>query len=170
MSNIWCSEVISLPLECGGGWRRGSPPPPHSTGFCVGGGEGTTRWRPGSTFAPDLTYLTTWCPKSWTPGNPPGGTEWMCGFRPGPRSVLVKLRCISPSVTSSSLWPHRLWLGSSRPWDFPGKKTRVGCHFLLQGIFLTQGSNPGISHCKQTLYCLSPQGSPGVCPKGDCNW
>ena len=28
------------------------------------------------------------------------------------------------------------------PWDFPGKSTRVGCHFLLQGIFPTQGSNP----------------------------
>ena len=25
------------------------------------------------------------------------------------------------------------------PWDSPGKNTRVGCHFLLQGIFLTQG-------------------------------
>ena len=29
----------------------------------------------------------------------------------------------------------------SLPWDFPGKNTRVGCHFLLQGIFLTEGSN-----------------------------
>ena len=31
-------------------------------------------------------------------------------------------------------------------------------HFLLQGIFPTQGSNPGLSHCRQTLYCLSHQG------------
>ena len=31
---------------------------------------------------------------------------------------------------------------SSSPWDFPGKNTGVGYHFLLQGIFLTQGSNP----------------------------
>ena len=31
-----------------------------------------------------------------------------------------------------------------RPWVSPGKNTRVGCHFLLQGIFPTQGSNPGI--------------------------
>ena len=30
------------------------------------------------------------------------------------------------------------------PWDFPGKSTGVGCHFLLQGIFPTQGSNPGL--------------------------
>ena len=34
----------------------------------------------------------------------------------------------------------------------------MGCHFLLQGIFPTQGSNPGIPHCRQTLYCLSHQG------------
>ena len=32
------------------------------------------------------------------------------------------------------------------PWDFPGKNTGVGCHFLLQGIFLTRGSS----------LCLSP--------------
>ena len=45
------------------------------------------------------------------------------------------------------------------PWDFPGKSTGVGCHFLLQRIFLTQGSNPGLPHYKQMLYCLSHQGS-----------
>ena len=38
--------------------------------------------------------------------------------------------------------------------------TRVGCHFLLQGIFPTQGSNPGLLHCRQTLYQLSHPGSP----------
>ena len=35
----------------------------------------------------------------------------------------------------------------------------MGCHFLLQGIFPTQGPNPGLSHCRQTLYHLSYQGS-----------
>ena len=45
------------------------------------------------------------------------------------------------------------------PWDFPGKSTRVGCHFLLQGIFPTQGSNLGLLHCRQTLYRLTHQGS-----------
>ena len=34
------------------------------------------------------------------------------------------------------------------PWDFPGKSTGVGCHFLLQGIFPTQGLNPGLPHCR----------------------
>ena len=42
----------------------------------------------------------------------------------------------------------------------------MGCHFFLQGIFLTQGSNPGLLHCRQTLYPLSHQGSPVVL-KGD---
>ena len=46
------------------------------------------------------------------------------------------------------------------PWDFPGKGTRAGCHFLLQEIFPTQGLNPGLLHCRQTLYHLSHQGSP----------
>ena len=47
-----------------------------------------------------------------------------------------------------------------RPWDFLGKSTGVGCHFLLQGVFPTQGSNPGLPHCRQTLYHLSHQESP----------
>ena len=46
-----------------------------------------------------------------------------------------------------------------RPWGFLGKSTGVGCHFLLQGIFPTQGLNPGLLHCRQTLYHLSHQGS-----------
>ena len=46
--------------------------------------------------------------------------------------------------------------------DSPGKNTRVGCHALLQGIFPTQGLNPGLPHCKQILYHLSHQGSPRI--------
>ena len=45
-------------------------------------------------------------------------------------------------------------------WDFPGKSAGVDCHFLLQGISPTQESNPGLWHCRQTLYLLSHQGSP----------
>ena len=36
----------------------------------------------------------------------------------------------------------------------------VGSHFSLQGIFLIQGMNPGLPHCKQILYHLSHLGSP----------
>ena len=50
--------------------------------------------------------------------------------------------------------------GPSVHGDSPGKNTGVGCHALLHGIFPTQGSNPGLSQCRQILYCLSRQGSP----------
>ena len=48
--------------------------------------------------------------------------------------------------------PHGLLLARLlRPWDSPGKNNGVGCHFLLQGIFPTQGLNPGLPHWRQTL-------------------
>ena len=69
----------------------------------------------------------------------------------------------SRSVVSDSLRTHELSpTGLLRPWDFSGKNTGVGCHFLLQGNFQTQGSNPGLLHCRQTLYSLSHRGSPFV--------
>ena len=46
------------------------------------------------------------------------------------------------------------------PWDSPGRNTGVGCHSLLQGIFLTQESNPGLLPPRQILYWLSYEGSP----------
>ena len=46
------------------------------------------------------------------------------------------------------------------PWDSPGQSTGVGSFSFLQGIFLTQGSNPGLLHCRLVLYHLSHQGSP----------
>ena len=51
------------------------------------------------------------------------------------------------------------------------KSAGVDCHFLLQGIFQTQGSNPGLLHCRQTLYRLSHQGSHQGLGKGSkkCN-
>ena len=52
--------------------------------------------------------------------------------------------------------------GCSGHGDSPGKNTGVGCHALFQGTFPTQGSNPCLPHCRQILYCLSHQGSPGV--------
>ena len=60
------------------------------------------------------------------------------------------------SVMSDPLQPHGLYPTTLlRPWDFPSKRTRVDCHFLLQRIFSTQGSNPGLPHCRQTLYHLN---------------
>ena len=57
--------------------------------------------------------------------------------------------------------------GSSVRWDFPGKNTGVGCHALLQGIFPTQGSNPGLPHCRWILLPSEPPGKPDIkhnCP------
>ena len=50
--------------------------------------------------------------------------------------------------------------GSSVHGDSPGKNTGVGSHALLQGIFPTQGSNPGLPYCRWILYCLRHQASP----------
>ena len=64
----------------------------------------------------------------------------------------------SRSVVSDSLWPHGLY----SPWNSPGQNTGVGSLSLLQGIFPTQGSNPGLLHCRQILYQLSHKGSPKI--------
>ena len=47
-------------------------------------------------------------------------------------------------------------------WNFASKNIGVGCYFLLQGIFLTQGRNLDLPHCRQILYQLRHLGSPGV--------
>ena len=65
--------------------------------------------------------------------------------------------CSLTSVMSDPLWPHgqqptRLLC----PLGSPGKNTGVGCHALLQGIFLTQGSNLRLLHCRQVPYCWAP--------------
>ena len=63
---------------------------------------------------------------------------------------------VSDSATPGSQGPTRLL----HPWDSPGRNTGMGCHFFLQKIFPTQGSNLGLPYCRQTLYHLSHQGSP----------
>ena len=55
--------------------------------------------------------------------------------------------------------------GSSIHGIFPGKNTRVGCHFLLQGIFLTQGSKQGLLYCRRTLFCLKSHWQAGPLPQ-----
>jgi len=57
----------------------------------------------------------------------------------------------SRSVVSNSLWPHGLYSS----WNSPGQNTGVGSLSLLQGIFLTQGLNPGLLHYRQILYWLN---------------
>ena len=70
---------------------------------------------------------------------------------------------------SCSVVPNSLLLHGLQParllykWNSLGKNTGLGYHFLLQGIFPTQGLIPGLLHCKQILYCLSHQDIPDIC-------
>ena len=65
-------------------------------------------------------------------------------------SESVSLSCVQLFATP---WKRLLC-----PRDSPGKVTGVGCYSFLQGIFLTQGSNPGLLHCRQIRYPVSHQG------------
>ena len=66
--------------------------------------------------------------------------------------------CLVTSVMSASVWPYGLQPARLPcPWDSLDKSARVGCHALLQGIFLTQGSNLGLLHFRQIL-CPEPPG------------
>ena len=64
----------------------------------------------------------------------------------------------SCSTMSDSLRPHGLY----SPWNSPGQNTGMDSLSLLQGIFPTQGLNPGLPHCRQILYQLSHQGRPCI--------
>ena len=70
----------------------------------------------------------------------------------------MKSESESRLVMFDSLWPHGLY----SLWNSPGQTTGAGSCSLLQGIFPTQGLNPGLMHCRQILYQLSHQGSPKI--------
>jgi len=65
---------------------------------------------------------------------------------------------MSDSLQPHGLQPARLLC----PWNSLGKNTEEGFHVLLQRIFPTQSSNPGLPHGRPILYCLSHQGSPRI--------
>ena len=71
------------------------------------------------------------------------------------------LSCVRLFVTA--------WTILYSPWNSPGQSTGVGSHSLLQGIFPTQGSKPGLPHCRWILYQLSHQGSPWFNPLNTIN-
>ena len=107
------------------------------------------------------TLLIDTCPSHcWllNSGAPVIGTNWRVGWWAqcvyrlkggGGGGGLVTQSCL----TLVTPWPVPARLLC--PWNFPGKNIRVGCHFLLQRIFLTQELNPGLLHCRQILYWLS---------------
>ena len=77
--------------------------------------------------------------------------ESKCGRRARANTDLLRLwvegESESRSVVYDSLWPHGLY----SPWNSSGQNTGVGSPFFLQGIFSTQGSNPGLLHCRWIL-------------------
>ena len=70
-----------------------------------------------------------------------------------PEKVKVKV-----TQSCRTLRPHGLY----SPWNSPDQNTGAGSLSLLQGIFPTQGSNPGVPHCRRILYQLSHKGSPRI--------
>ena len=84
-----------------------------------------------------------------------GNTEGVCVIGGGGGVQKRGSESESCPVVSDSLQPH----GPYSPWNSPGLKTGVGSYSFLQGIFPTQGSNPGVPHCKWILSQLSHQGS-----------
>ena len=91
------------------------------------GGEGDNRgW---DSWMASLTWYTWVWASSWS--------RWWTG---------------KPGVLQSMGSQSRTWLSKKTelsrlcPWDFPSKNTGEGCHFLLQEVYLTQESNPGLLH------------------------
>ena len=68
------------------------------------------------------------------------------------RTVVV----VKVAQSCPTLRPHGLY----SPWNSPGQNTKVGTLSLMRGIFPSQGSKPGLSHCRRILYQLSHKGSP----------
>ena len=92
--------------------------------------------------------LHIWWPKYWSFSFSISPSNECCVL------CLVAQSCQTPCNPMDCSPP-----GSSIHGDSPGKNTGMGCHALLQGIFPTQGLNPGLPHYKQILYHLSHQGS-----------
>ena len=96
-------------------------------------------------------YLTSFLPDLW-----------------GYLSVWHSLQHIERKRSEEKKWKsfNHVWISATHrlysPWNSPGQNTGVGSLSLLQGIFPTQGSNPGLPHCRWILYQLSHKGSPRI--------
>jgi len=115
-----------------------------------------------------ISYFVTVSPK-WDPPPSTGGGA------PSDRGVCVCARMLSQSCPT--LWPHGLQLARILcQWDFPGRNIGVGCHVLLQGVLLTQGSTQVSCIGRRDIYCWATWEVPlpGVarasrmCSRGHC--
>ena len=90
------------------------------------------------------------CPSALTDSNPlyhQRSPNWVL-------KLARKWKCYPLSSVRLFATPWTVVCQALLSWDFPGKDTGVGSHYLLQGIFLTQGLNLGLLHCRQILYHL----------------
>ena len=124
-------EITGLPP----GWGAGSPPILWSN---LGSAKLIFRWS--GAISHILASLPV-CQLVWL------GLVYLCECMPAQSC---------PTLQSHELQPARFLC----PWDFPGKNTGVGYHFLLQRIFPIQGLNVGLLHGRQSLYYLRHHGRP----------
>ena len=101
---------------------------------------------------PECTFITVCCkPDVPTKKKPQAGSERL----PYSQSPLkVKVAQLSPTLCDP--------MDYYSPWNHSGQNTGVGSLSPLQVIFPTQGSNPGLLHCKRILYHLNHRGSPRI--------
>ena len=109
----------------------------------------------------DLTHLKRpWCWERLKVGGERRTKDEMVGWHHRLNGYERKWKW-SRSVMSDSLPPHGLWPTRLLcPWSSPGKNTGVDCHFLLQGNFLTQGSNPRLLHYRQIFTVWATREGP----------
>ena len=86
------------------------------------------------------------CQQIWKTQQWPGKDQF--SLQSQRQAMPKKAQSESRSAVSNSLWPHGLY----SPWNSPCQNTGLSSLYLLQGIFATQGLNPGHPHCRQILY------------------
>ena len=124
-------------------WRRTEPPVLHSD------------WAPSWQSVP---LVTMWMSHLGIWASSPQWSHPSCSRMEQTWASQLGSESESHSIISNSLRPHGLY----SPWNSPGQNTGVVSLSLLQGIFSTQGSNPGLAHCRRVLYQLNHKGSPRV--------
>ena len=111
---------------------------------------------PAAFFAPAYKFPAC-CPANGLQACPARSHNHISQFLGKEICVYVKVKATQSCLTLCN--PMEF----SRPWNSPGQNAEFGCCSLLQGIFPTQGPNPGLLPCSRILYPLSYQGSPCVC-------
>ena len=160
LRHAWCGQGVlwaPLPLSCAGTPRAPIP---------GGTQKGPRAFRAGTTLGLLRVFRALEPPaagRSFLPGlTEAGGATLMASGWCAPIQLERWCVCVCVySVVSDSLGPYGL---RPPPGNSPGKNTGVGCHFLLQGIFPTQGSNPGLLHLlhwqADEFFSPAPSGKP----------